>query len=143
MTVIALPPEWRKMDASDADGVDYIACGPVTSQGYAPTLLITRVRDTEPASIEKGMERILGNAHVDPTCRVLDVGDATVGGNPALVAALTMSAEGRNVTELMYCVGTKEGREAYILVFMAVSSDFAGQIRAVADIVAGFEPEEV
>lgn len=64
--MIALPPEWRKMDASDADGVDYIACGPVTSQGYAPTLLITRVRDTEPASIEKGMERILGNAHVDP-----------------------------------------------------------------------------
>ena len=43
----------------------------------------------------------------------------------------------------MYCVGTKEGREAYILVFMAVSSDFAGQIRAVADIVADFEPEEV
>ena len=40
-------------------------------------------------------------------------------------------------------MGTDERREAYVLVFMAVSSDFAGQIRAVADIVAGFEPEEV
>lgn len=142
MTVIALPPEWRKMDASDVGGVDYIACGRVTSQGYAPTLLVTRVRDTE-LSIEERMGRLLENARIDPTCRVLDVGDATVGGKPALVAALTMCAEGRNVTELMYCVGTEERREACILVFMAVSSDFAGQIRAVADIVAGFEPEEV
>lgn len=142
MTVIALPPEWRQMDASDVGGVDCIACGPVTSQGYAPTLLVTRVRDAEP-SIEEGMGRLLENARSDPTCRVLDVGDATVGGKPALVATLTMCSEGRNVTELMYCVGTDKRREAYILVFMAVSSDFAGQTRTIADIVDGFKPEGV
>ena len=89
------------------------------------------------------MGRLLENARIDPTCRVLDVGDATVGGKPALVATLTMCSEGRNVTELMYCVGTDKRREAYILVFMAVSSDFAGQTRTIADIVDGFKPEGV
>ncbi len=141
--MISLPPDWRQVDASDDPGIEILALGPVTEYGYAPTVIVKRLPYLEEGP-EKGMAVMLeGGRQEDPTNRVIDVGEAKLGGYPAAVAVFTYCVEQRNLTQILYFTTPEELSSGYVVAFVVATPDFDQMAGVFIDIVASFQPEKL
>ena len=141
--MIALPSDWRQVDASDDPEMEVLAHGPMTECGYAPTVVVRRLPHLK-GGPEAGMAAMLeGGMRENPTHRIIDVGEAVLAGYPAAVAVLTYCIEQKNLTQILYVTAPEELPSSCVLALIAATPDFGPMAGVFADIVASFRPEGV